>query len=67
MSYMEYIRKHYNVPARRGMRVKTLIGKGYICASSRGGRIKVKIDGEKRSRIFHPLLVEYLNGEINAA
>lgn len=56
---MEYIRKTYEVPAKRGVqvlvdwyppepaRVGTVTG-------SKGARLRVRLDGDTRSRIAHP-------------
>ena len=52
-STMEWIRRQYDVPARRGMRIEydgkpaTIIGAG-------GGYLRFRIDGEKRRTIGHP-------------
>jgi len=51
---MDYIRKYYNVPAKRGGRV--------IYASSGYGTIvgryntylRIRIDGEKQIKLYHP-------------
>lgn len=56
---MDYIRKHYNVPAKVGMRVGTEKGKGYILGSTAGVHLRVRIDGEKKSRYFHPNTIDY--------
>jgi len=58
---MDFIRKHYDVPAKVGMRVKTEKGKGYIVGSAAGAHLRVRIDGEKKSRYFHPTYeIEYI-------
>lgn len=59
MSMMEFIRKHYGVPAKAGARVETDLGKGQITRGSLGGRLRIRLDGETKSRIFHPLSVDY--------
>jgi len=57
---MDYIRKHYNVPAKVGMRVKTEKGKGYIVGSC-NAYLRIRLDGEKKSRVFHPTYkIEYI-------
>ncbi|WP_297505806.1 hypothetical protein [Ferrovum sp.] len=54
---MRSIRLIYDVPAKRGGRVKYLGGEqpqlGTI-TSSRYGRLKILLDGEKHSKWFHP-------------
>lgn len=57
-SLMDYVRKHYGVPAKRGMRVKTHMGRGSI-TGARSAHLRIRLDGELRSRLFHPLTVEY--------
>lgn len=54
---MEYVRKTYGVPAKRGMRV--IIQKedgtqqlGRIMRATH--HIYIKLDGEKKSKVFHP-------------
>jgi hypothetical protein len=53
---MQYIRKSYQVPAKRGGRVLYLwlgVKKGTI-KSAQGGRLRILLDGEKHVRSFHP-------------
>lgn len=61
---MDYIRRAYEVPAKRGGRVRFLDGKmreGCI-VGSRGHYLRVRFDGERRPRSLHPTWrVEYLN------
>lgn len=64
---MEYIRKTYKVPAKRGGRVRYTgdhNGKVARCGtikSAIGGYLKILIDGEKTARTFHPTWeIEYL-------
>lgn len=61
---MDFIRKHYNVPAKRGMRVKTKQGRGYITGSTPGGRVRVRLFRNARSEIFHLLEIEYPRAEV---
>ena len=63
---MDYIRRTYGVPAKRGARVRvnwnppTPAREGVITGSS-GGRLRIRLDGEKQSRTAHPAwCVEYL-------
>lgn len=63
---MAYIRKWYGVPAKRGMRVR-YNGEGKLKAelgtitSACNLRLRIRLDGHKRSYIFHPTYgLEYL-------
>lgn len=63
---MDYIRRIYNVPARRGVRLRFCdsIGgprEGRI-VGSRGQYLRVRLDGETSTRTMHPTWrIEYLN------
>lgn len=69
---MEYIRKTYNVPAKRGARIeytdetgKFIMGFLYqpkrgTIVRSRGQYIRVRFDGETLVRTLHPKSVRYL-------
>jgi len=64
---MEYIRKHYGVPAKRGGRVRfTPEGEQRpahegVIIGSRGAYLRVRMDGQKKVGIYHPACVmEYL-------
>jgi len=51
---MDYIRKFYGVPAKRGARViYGASGYGTIVGSM-GAYIRVRMDGEKQVRSYHP-------------
>ena len=54
---MEYIRENYGVPAKRGGRVEYSGGaeprRGTI-RSADGHYLKIQMDGERRTRTFHP-------------
>lgn len=54
---MAYVRRVYGVPAKRGMKVKyhgdRRVKRGVITSAS-GGRLRVRIDGERESRRYHP-------------
>ena len=50
---MKWIRKHYNVPAKRGMEVIAQRRHGII-VGSKGEYLRVRIDGEKNIISFHP-------------
>lgn len=60
---MDYVRRTYGVPAKRGGRV--IIDDGSITArhgtitSARQGRLRVRVDGDKHPRIYHPLDLFY--------
>lgn len=57
---MEYIRLKYRVPAKRGARIKYSGIPGKITGSD-GGYLLIKLDGEKKSKRFHPTWnIEYL-------
>ena len=64
---MEYIRKHYGVPAKRGTVVRftpdgneNLSCEGVI-TGSRGQYLRVRMGQEKKSGIYHPTCdIEYL-------
>lgn len=54
------IRGYYKVPAFRGARVKALQRPGTITGSD-GAYIRVRLDGEKLARAYHPTwCMEYL-------
>lgn len=63
---MEYIRKTYGVPAKRGARIKfKAVGGGSTgtIVGSRGGHIRVRFDGRTTILSLHPTWeVEYLGG-----
>jgi len=50
---MEWIRRHYNVPAKRGMKVIAQGRKGII-VGSKGEYLRVRVEGEKNTISFHP-------------
>lgn len=51
---MEYIRRYYGVPARRGARVKASGEAGTIVAS-KGCYLRIRFDGRPYGRVnFHP-------------
>ena len=63
---MDYIRRTYGVPAKRGARVRlnwcppAPAVEGVITGAA-GARLRIRLDGEKRSRTAHPTwCVEYL-------
>lgn len=64
---LEYIRKRYQVPARRGARIKFspcagIIKEGFVVAAS-GKYIRVRFTDFRRTVLLHPSWqVEYLEG-----
>ncbi len=57
---MDYIRKTYDVPAKRGMRVCADGDNGVITGSS-GTYLLIRLDGEKTSNRYHPTwFMQYL-------
>ena len=52
-----YIRNHYGVPAKRGMTIEFTGAsaplRGVVVGAS-GVYLRVRLDGEKRARTFHP-------------
>jgi hypothetical protein len=57
----EYVRRAYNVPAKRGGRV-LFRGKPGRITSGNGHYIRIRMDGERRSIIVHPTWeMEYLD------
>jgi hypothetical protein len=65
MSQLQYIRRTYNVPAFRGIRVRFNYPDAPIegrIMYARGAYIGVKFDGEKHVRSLHPTWqIEYLH------
>lgn len=58
---MAYIRRTYNVPAKRGVRVRHAGHGDGVIVGSRGQCLRVRLDGENRSRTYHPTwAMEYL-------
>jgi hypothetical protein len=58
---MDYIRRTYGVPARRGARVQydgVTVGQppllGTITSATNSGHIRVRFDGERRTHKLHP-------------
>ena len=50
---LDYVRRWYGVPAKRGMRV-TCDGKPGTLTCGDGAHIRVRLDGENRSEKWHP-------------
>lgn len=64
---MEYIRRYYGVPAKRGGRVRyTPDGNRYLAhegviVGSRGAHLRVRMGDEKKAGSYHPTWqIEYL-------
>ncbi len=54
---LRYIRRYYEVPAHRGARVEYIghqDAKQGTVVGSAGARIRVRMDGEKHTGIYHP-------------
>jgi hypothetical protein len=54
---MKYIRDTYGVPIKRGARVEYSGGEKIVFGTVKSaglGYMKILIDGEKKSKIFHP-------------
>lgn len=67
----EWVRKNYNVPAKRGGRV-IYTGKGPrqygTITSASNGRLNIRLDGEEYAMPFHPTWeLLYLEGGPNEA
>ena len=65
---MAYIRKQYGVPAKRGARVRLAYREDDVrtgtIVKSRGRYLRVRLDGERDARTFHPTCgVEYIDGD----
>lgn len=50
---MTYIRRAYDVPAKRGARVRYK-GKLGVITGSYHQYLRIRLDGEKRSDVYHP-------------
>lgn len=50
---MDYIRRFYGVPAKRGRRVRFKGVPGTITGSC-NARLRIRLDGDKRSGVYHP-------------
>lgn len=55
---LEYVRSYYGVPAKKGKVVSYNGTLGVITGAS-GPHVKVKLEGEKHVRIYHPLDIKY--------
>lgn len=57
---LDYIRRQYGVPAKKGQRVIALGHPGVITGSL-DAYIRVRLDGQSKSRVYHPTWrVEYI-------
>jgi len=50
---LEYIRDYYRVPAKKG-KIVIYKGKFGIITGARGPHVKVRLDGEKHAKPYHP-------------
>ena len=62
---MDYIRRHYGVPAKRGMKVRIVGNEGVrfdaVITGSRGAHLLLRIGGGRRSHQYHPTWnIEYI-------
>jgi len=65
MNRMEYIRKFYDVPAKRGGRV-VFDGRGGTIVSARNAHLRIRPDDGGRILLCHPTWrMEYLKEESN--
>jgi hypothetical protein len=58
---MEYIRKFYNVPAKRGARI--IYGASWYgtIVGSKGAYLRIRMDGENKIKSYHPTyLITYI-------
>jgi len=66
---MDYIRRTYKVPAKRGGRIcftGNKVKEPGTIRSAIGSHLRVQLDGSKRTVLLHPTwCVEYLNKETN--
>ena len=60
---MEYIRRYYNVPAKKGTRV--LYDRKYgIITGSKNGLLRIRMDGDSYSELYHPTYhITYLEAQ----
>lgn len=59
---MDYVRRYYGVPAKRGARV-VADGRPGVIVGARGAYIRVRLDGDKFARNWHPTwAMDYLDG-----
>lgn len=57
---MEYIRRYYCVPAKRRGRVLAP-GKPGTITGNRGAHLLIRLDGERKSDLYHPTWrIDYL-------
>ena len=50
---LEYIRKVYSVPAKRGTQV-IAHGESGVITGAQGSQLRIRIEGIKRIRFYHP-------------
>ncbi len=59
---MQYIRTCYGVPARLRGRVRYR-GRPGVIVGSRGAYLRIRLDGERQSKLHHPTYeLEYVGG-----
>ena len=50
---LEYVRNYYKVPAKKG-KIVSYNGKLGVITGGSGPHVKVKLEGEKHARPYHP-------------
>lgn len=50
---MDYIRRYYKVPAKRGMRIK-FCGQPAVITSTTRAYLRIRVDGDDFSIVVHP-------------
>ncbi|KTC71467.1 hypothetical protein Lqui_2124 [Legionella quinlivanii] len=51
---MQYIRRYYKVPAKRGQKV-IANGQLGVITGSRGAYLRIRLEKEKKSSLYHPI------------
>ncbi|MBB3665963.1 hypothetical protein FB384_004922 [Prauserella sediminis] len=51
---LDYIRRHYGVPAKRGGRIRDYQGRSGVITGAADASLTVRLDGERRSVRYHP-------------
>lgn len=59
---LDYVKEHYGVPVKRGLRVTAYDGRRGVVTAGDGQYVRVRLDGEKHSFRYHPFDLEYGDG-----
>lgn len=59
---LELIRARYKVPAKRGVEIEYNGRKGLI-TGAKDAYLRIRLDGDANSKIFHPTDVKYITKE----